>query len=53
MDPLNYGDLLYKNENNYVIQVNETNVAIISIENDINEVKLYRKGKIRYEYTDK
>lgn len=53
MDPLEYGDLLYHNDNNYAIQVNETNVAIITIEDDLNKVKLYRKGKLRYEYTDK
>ena len=53
MDPLEYGDLLYINGNDYVVQVNETNVAIISTEDGTNKVKLHRKAKLRYEYTDK
>ena len=53
MDPLKYGDLLYKNNNDYAIQINETNIAIISIDEGLNKVKLFRKGKLRYEYTDR
>jgi len=45
MDPLKYGDLLYKNNNDYAIQINETNIAIISIDESLNKIKLFRKGK--------
>jgi hypothetical protein len=45
--------LLYKNNNDYAIQINETNIAIISIDEGLNKVKLFRKGKLRYEYTDR
>src|SRR5205807_2456147 len=53
MDPLKYGDLLYKNNNDYAIQINETNIAIISIDEGLNKVKLFSKGKLRYEYIDR
>ena len=53
MDPLNYGELLDQIGDKYWVQVNETNVAIISIEDKINKVKFFRKGKLRYEYTDR
>jgi DNA polymerase type B, organellar and viral len=53
MDPLMYGKLLFHQNNTYAIQVNETNVAIIIIENVINNVKIFRKGILKYEYKDK
>jgi DNA polymerase type B, organellar and viral len=53
MDPLEYGDLLFQQDNSYAVQINDTDVAIIIVEDNLNKVKIYKKGRLRYEYTDK
>ena len=52
INPLEYGKLLYKSENIYIIQVNTTNIAIIELIELFNEVKLYRSGDLILEYKD-
>jgi hypothetical protein len=53
MNPLEYGKLIDKFGNTYIIQVNPKNIAIINHLDDINEVKFYKSGELTYEYTDK
>jgi hypothetical protein len=53
MDPLKYGKLLFQQNNKYAIQINDTDVAIIIVEKEYNEVNLFRKGTLKYKYTDK
>jgi hypothetical protein len=53
MNPLEYGDLLFQQDNSYAVQINDTDVAIIIVEDNLNKVKIYKKGKLKYEYTDK
>jgi hypothetical protein len=53
MNPLEYGFLLDQTGNKYIIQINETNIAVIIQEDDSNNIKLFRKGVLRYNYIDK
>lgn len=52
LNPLEYGKLLRKQDNVYTIQVNKTNVAIITQYNDFNDVEFYREGELVYKYKD-
>jgi hypothetical protein len=52
MNPLEYGKLLEQIDNKYTIQVNKTNVAIITQFNQINEVKFHKEGDLIYTYKD-
>jgi hypothetical protein len=52
MNPLEYGKLIYKQKNVYTVQVSDTNIAIITQQDNNNLIKLYRKGDIIYEYKD-
>jgi hypothetical protein len=52
-NPLEYGKLIQVIDNKYIIQINETNIAIITKENDVNKVKFFRKGELVFEYKDK
>jgi hypothetical protein len=53
MNPLEYRKLMEQTDNKFTIQVNETNVAFITQEEDKNIVKLYRKGDHVYNWIDK
>lgn len=53
MNPLEYGKLIDKFENTYIIQVNPKNLATITRFEDSNEVKFYKSGELTYEYKDK
>ena len=53
MDPLQYGKLIRKFDNNYIIQINDKNTAIVTQFKDHNEVEFYRSGVLYYKYTDK
>jgi hypothetical protein len=44
MDPLNYGRLMKKIGNIFVMQVNQKNTAIIKQTDDINEVEFFLSG---------
>lgn len=52
MDPLDYGKLIEQNGNKFTIQVNKTNIALITQNNLTNYVKLYKEGDLAYEYKD-
>ena len=52
MDPLKYGNLLYQNNNIYILQFNRTNVAIINQDGLNNLVKFFKEGNLIYEYKD-
>ena len=52
MDPLKYGNLLYQNNNIYILQFNRTNVAIINQDALENHVKFFKEGVLTYEYRD-
>jgi hypothetical protein len=52
-NPLEYGKLIKQNGNEYIIQINDTNIVIITQHDGYNEVKFFRKGDLVYEYTDK
>jgi hypothetical protein len=53
MDPLQYGKLIRKFENNYIIQINDKNTAVISQFKDHNEIEFYRSGELTYKFIDK
>lgn len=52
INPLEYGKLIYQNENKYIIQINKTNVVIITQNEEFNEIKLFREGILLLEYKD-
>ena len=52
MNPLEYGDLIYQMDNKYIIQINKTNVVLITTFNRINDIKLFREGLLVFEYKD-
>ncbi len=51
-NPLEYGILIDQIDNKYWIQINKTNSVIITQINDLNEVKFFRSGELKYQYTD-
>lgn len=53
MDPLNYGKLMKKIGNIFVMRVNQKNIAIITQKGDVNEVEFFTSGELKYKYTDK
>jgi hypothetical protein len=52
INPLDYGKLIFKTENIYIIQINKTNIAIITQFDEFNEVKLFKEGDLMFEYKD-
>jgi hypothetical protein len=52
MNPLNYGKLMKQRDNEFTVQVNKTNVAIITQEDNINLVEFFREGQLVYKYKD-
>ena len=52
-NPLEYGKLIRQKDNEFFVQINETNVAIILQEANLNKVQLFRKGELVYEYIDR
>jgi hypothetical protein len=52
MNPLEYGKLIYKQENVYTVQVSDTNIAIITQQDNNNLIKLHRKGDLIFEFKD-
>jgi hypothetical protein len=52
INPLEYGKLIKQIANTYFIQVNETNIAIISQFDNYNEIEFYRSGLLIYKYKD-
>jgi DNA polymerase elongation subunit (family B) len=52
MNPLEYGKLITQIANKFIIQINDTNIVIIDQFEGYNDVKLFRKGELMYEYRD-
>lgn len=52
INPLEYGKLVNKIGNLYTIQVNKTNIAIITQFELFNEVKFFKEGELIYQYKD-
>jgi hypothetical protein len=52
MNPLEYGKLIRKIDNYFIVQINKTNVVDIIQEENRNIVKFYREGDLIYEYKD-
>lgn len=53
MNPLEYGRLITKIDNKYIIQINEKNIVVITQFENHNEVEFYRSGILVYTWTDK
>ena len=51
-EPLEYGTLIYKDNNTYIIQINNTNVAMINCSDNVNEVTIFRNGNVVIKYKD-
>lgn len=52
INPLEYGKLIEQVGNKFTIQVNRTNIAIITQFEEFNEVKLFKEGDLVYEFKD-
>ena len=52
MNPLEYGKLIHKIGNSYVIQVNDKNIAIITQTESQNEIKFYKSGNLVSKWID-
>jgi hypothetical protein len=52
MDPLKYGKLIINIGKQFVIQVNRTNIALITQFDNLNHVKLFKEGDFIFEYKD-
>jgi hypothetical protein len=54
MDPLKYGKLIVSIEtlNLFVIQVNKTNIALITQFENLNKIKFFKEGELVFEFTD-
>ena len=54
INPLDYGKLIIKIDELklFVVQVNRTNIAVIQIFEDLNQIKLFKEGDLILEYND-
>ena len=52
MNPLEYGKLIYQNDNIYIIHVTLRTVAVLTQFTDFNEVKFYKDGDLVFSYKD-
>ena len=52
MNPLDYGKLIYKTENIFIIQINKSNITVITQFADFNKIILFREGNLMFEYID-
>jgi DNA polymerase type B, organellar and viral len=52
MNPLEYGKLIYQNDNVYIIQITIRTIAVLTQFNDLNEVKFYKEGDLIFNYKD-
>jgi hypothetical protein len=52
MNPLEYGKLIRKIDNVFIVQINKTNLVDITQYEDKNEVKFFIKSNEIYTYTD-
>jgi hypothetical protein len=52
MNPLEYGKLIFKTDNIYIIHVTLRTVAVLTQFTDFNEVKFYKDGDLAFIYKD-
>jgi hypothetical protein len=52
VDPSEYGKIIYKDKNLFIVHFNKTNIAIITKNDDYNGIKFYRLGELVLEYRD-
>jgi len=52
INPLNYGKLIIQIKNLFIIQVNKTNITLITEYDELNHIKLFREGDFVLEYRD-
>ena len=52
INPLDYGKLITKIDDLYIIQINKTNIALIAKHEKLNHVKIYKEGDLIFEYKD-
>lgn len=52
INPLEYGKLVYQNIKLYILCFNKTNLAIITQNEQFNQVKFYKEGNFIFEYKD-
>jgi hypothetical protein len=53
MNPLEYGKLIIKIDNKFVVEMNNKNIAIITQLENENKVQIKKSNILIYEYTDK
>ena len=54
INPLEYGKLIYQDpmKNIFIIQINKTNIALITQLENLNNVKFFKEGDLSFEYKD-
>lgn len=52
VDPSEYGKIIYKKDNLFIVHFNKTNTAVITKNEDYNRIKFYRLGELVLEYKD-
>lgn len=52
VNPLEYGKLIYQKDKLFIIQVNRTNIALITQSDNINHIKLFKEGDLIFQYKD-
>jgi len=52
LNPLKYGKLILNIGKQFVIQVNRTNIALITQFDNLNHVKFFKEGDFIFEYKD-
>jgi hypothetical protein len=52
INPLEYGKLIEQFDNKFIIQLNTNNIVVIKQIENVNYVKLFRKGNLIFEFRD-
>lgn len=52
INPLEYGKLIYKNNNTYIISITPKTLVVITQLEDFNEVKFFRDGDFSFTFKD-
>jgi hypothetical protein len=52
INPLDYGKLIFKNDNIFIIQITPKTIALITQFEDFNEVKFFKEGDLVFIYRD-
>lgn len=51
-NPLEYGKLIYKTSDLFIMQINKTNIAVINKYEQFNIIKIFKSGELMFEYKD-